>query len=139
MINEMTKDCFVKEMKKIKKRVTPARMKMFKIFVSSPTPVPADKLVKKIGVNKTTIYRDIDLFVKKGFIEESDFGDGIKRYELKDLKHHHHLICIRCKSVQNISFNENLEWEETRIKRNQKFQVLRHDLEFFGYCQNCTQ
>ncbi len=133
----MTINKFISEMKKIKKRVTPARLLMFKILTSARSPVPAEIFVRKIGVNKTTIYRDLDLFLKKGFIEEADFGDGTKRYELKEQKHHHHLICMHCKSVRDVSFEENLEKEEDKIKRFQRFQVVRHDLEFFGYCQNC--
>jgi Fur family ferric uptake transcriptional regulator len=135
----MTEKEFINKLKTQKRRATPAREKMFKMIQSSVSPIEAEKLVKKIGVNKTTIYRDLDLFATIGIIQEADFGDGIKRYELKDLEHHHHLVCLKCKKVQGIIFNESLEWEESRIKKNQKFQVLRHDLEFFGYCQNCIQ
>jgi len=139
MMKVMTKSKFLIEMRKIKKRVTPARLAMFEILKESFSPISADKLVKEIGVNKTTVYRDLSLFLKKDFIEEADFGDGIKRYEIKGSKHHHHLICVQCKSVQDISFDENLEKEENNIKKYRNFQVLRHDLEFFGYCKNCTK
>lgn len=137
--DDMTRNEFKNQLKKQKRRITPAREKMFKMIQSSLSPIEAEILVKKIGVNKTTIYRDLNLFSTIGIVQEADFGDGIKRYELKDLEHHHHLVCLKCKRVQDIYFDENLEWEEARIKRNQKFQVLRHDLEFFGYCQNCNQ
>jgi len=132
-------DKFIDEMKKQKRRVTPVRKEIFEFLSSVSSPITADDLVKKVGVNKTTIYRDLDLFLKTGFIQEIDFGDGTKRYELKELKHHHHLICLKCKGVQDVSFDENLEVEESKIKKLQKFQVLRHDLEFFGYCKNCTK
>lgn len=128
----MTDKEFVHELKKQKRRATPVRLKMFKMIQSSCSPIEADKLVKRISVNKTTIYRDLDLFSTIGIIEEADFGDGIKRYELKDLEHHHHLVCLKCKKVQDVSINENFDIPPT-------FRVLRHDLEFFGYCQNCNQ
>ncbi|HKB88259.1 MAG TPA: Fur family transcriptional regulator [Patescibacteria group bacterium] len=124
-------------MKRLKKRVTPARTKIFKIVHSAKSPISADKLVKEIGVNKTTIYRDLDLFLKNGFIDDVDFGDGIKRYEVKEESHHHHLVCMQCKNVQDISFEENLKIEEQKIARNNNFKVIKHNLEFFGYCQNC--
>lgn len=130
---------FINKLKKIKRRATPARIKMFEVINSSRSPISADKIVKAVGVNKTTVYRDLDLFLKNNFIQEADFGDGIKRFELANLKHHHHLICLRCKRVQDVSFEENLDWEEKRIKKTRKFQVVRHDLEFFGYCHNCIQ
>jgi Fur family ferric uptake transcriptional regulator len=135
----VTNENFVDELKKQKKRVTPARLKMFEVITTSPSPIAADKIIESVGVNKTTVYRDLELFLKCKIIEEADFGDGTKRYELSDLKHHHHLICLRCKKVQDISFEENLDWQESQIKKSQGFQVVRHDLEFFGYCQNCTK
>ena len=133
----MTADKFIEILKTKKKRVTPGRTKIIKMFCESSSPLASETIVKKTGMNKTSIYRELEFLLKQEFIQEADFGDGTKRYELKDLKHHHHLICIRCKKVQDVSFNEDLGWEEKRIKKNHKFQVLRHDLEFFGYCQNC--
>jgi len=128
---------FINKLKNIKRRATPARIKMFEVLNSSRSPIAANKIVKAVGVNKTTVYRDLELFLKNNFIQEADFGDGIKRYELTELKHHHHLICLKCKRVQDVSFEENLREEEKRIKKTKKFLVLRHDLEFFGYCNNC--
>jgi Fe2+ or Zn2+ uptake regulation protein len=137
MILNMTADEFIEILKNKKQRITPGRRKIINIVCKSDYPLSAETIIKKVGMNKTSIYREFEFLLKQGFIQEVDFGDGTKRYELKDLKHHHHLICLRCKKVRDISFNENLEWEESNIKKNQKFQVLRHDLEFFGYCRNC--
>lgn len=134
----MKADTLIERLKNKKKRITPARIKILKILCSTPSPITAETLVKKVNVNKTTSYRELEFLLKNEIIQEVDFGDGTKRYELKELKHHHHLVCLRCKSVQDISFNENLEKEEIKIKKYQRFQVLRHDLEFFGYCHNCT-
>ena len=121
---------FINKLKNIKKRATPARIKMFDVIDASPSPISADKIVKGVGVNKTTVYRDLDLFLKNNFIEEADFGDGIKRYELRSLKHHHHLVCLKCKRVQDIDVKENFIIPKS-------FSVVRHDLEFFGYCNRC--
>ena len=134
----MKAEILIQRLKTKKKRVTPARTKIINILCSTPSPITAETLVKKVHINKTTAYRELEFLLKNEFIQEVDFGDGTKRYELKELKHHHHLVCLRCKSVQDISFDENLEKEENKIRKNLKFQVLRHDLEFFGYCNNCT-
>ncbi|HUC95146.1 MAG TPA: transcriptional repressor [Candidatus Saccharimonadales bacterium] len=134
----MKSEILIQGLKDKKKRLTPARTKIIQILCTTPSPITAEILVKKVNINKTTAYRELEFLLKNELIQEVDFGDGTKRYELKELKHHHHLVCLRCKSVQDISFDENLEWEESRIKKNQRFEVLRHDLEFFGYCNNCT-
>ncbi len=134
----MKAEILIQRLRNKKKRLTPGRCKIIRIFCTFRSPITAEVLVKKVKINKTTAYRELYFLLKNNFIQEVDFGDGTKRYELKELKHHHHLVCLRCKSIQDISFDENLEWEEKRIQRNQKFLVLRHDLEFFGYCHNCT-
>ena len=133
----MTANEVLEKIKENKRRITPGRQRIVEAICEASAPLAADTLIKKIGMNKTSIYREIAFLLRLKIIQEVDFGDRIKRYELRDLKHHHHLICLRCKNVQDISFTENLEWEEKRIKKLKKFQVVRHDLEFFGYCQKC--
>ncbi len=103
---------------------------MLHIFGSAASPISALDLLKKIKVNKTTIYRELDFLVDLGLVNEVDFGDRTKRYELKDLKHHHHLICLNCKKVADVNIKESFN-----VPKN--FKVVRHNLEFFGYCQNC--
>lgn len=124
-------------MKKRKKRVTPGRKNIISLFCSTPYPISAEILTAKTKLNKTSVYREIDFLLKEGFIKEVDFGDRIKRYELNDLGHHHHLVCLNCKNIQDITLEENLEEEERRIEKLKKFHVAKHNLEFFGLCNKC--
>ena len=110
--------------------LTKARLHVLDIFKNSSFPVSASDLLKKIKVNKTTIYRELDFLVDCGIVSEVYFGDRIKRYELKDLRHHHHLICLNCKKVRNVNMEENFNTPKS-------FKVIKHNLEFFGFCANC--
>ena len=87
-------------------------------------------------VNKTTVYRQLDSLIRKGQIQELDFGEGKKRYELlKD--HHHHLICTGCNKVQCVEIEENFKEQEAEIGRKTDFRITGHMLEFFGLCSSC--
>lgn len=95
---------------------------------------------KKIAANKTTVYRQLESLLKAGAVTEVRIGDRAKQYELVDSTgHHHHLVCLRCKKVEDIDFPEELERQEKNIWKNKKFKVLQHNLEFFGLCRNCQK
>jgi Fe2+ or Zn2+ uptake regulation protein len=59
------------------------------------------------------------------------------RYELSSGPRHHHLVCIRCKGVADVPASEDMNGEKKRIYRTHHFTVLRHSLEFFGFCERC--
>ena len=109
---------------------------------SSPVSVP-DILealrVLKITANKTTIYRELESLMYQGLITELDFGEGKKRYEIRD-DHHHHLICTQCSSVEHIELDELeglLTTTQAKIAKQMDFKVIEHKLELFGMCKGC--
>lgn len=112
-------------------RQTKARSAIITNFRTTTRPISAIDLLNKIDVNKTTIYRELDFLIDAGIIDSVDFGDGIKRYELKNEDtHHHHLVCLNCKNISDIAVKEDFE-----IPNN--FKLVKHNLEFFGYCSDC--
>jgi Fur family ferric uptake transcriptional regulator len=97
------------------------------------------------GIGLTTIYRTLDLLVRAGFINRFTFSDGQNRYEFKSEKkkeHHHHLNCIQCGKIIDYSdfVDEEMELvkkiEETLSKKH-NFNVLGHNIEFYGLCDKC--
>lgn len=110
-------------------------MTVLDILAKTKKPICASVLVNKLKVNKTTIYRQIKKYIKANLILEVEFGDGKKRYELKGLKHHHHLMCRHCNKIENISLDEKVLLSEVAKRSN--FRVEKHNLEFFGLCKNC--
>lgn len=90
---------------------------------------------KEIVPNRSTIYRELLFLVEKGVIVKSDIA-GIERFELpKD--HHHHLICLGCREITRIEMDSHFEEEEHHIEKKNKFEIVRHSLEFYGYCKKC--
>ena len=128
-------------------KMTPQRKEILRIFVEhsdyhhmSAEDVYAILRKKDSEIGLATVYRALDLLSKLGILVQIDFGDGCARYELNTadpkVHHHHHLICLKCKKV--IEFEEDLldDLEEV-IAAESGFQILNHEVKFFGYCKDC--
>lgn len=87
--------------------------------------------------NRTTVYRELEMLVREGFVFELDFGEGKKRYELSDGTHHHHLYCRQCSAIECFQIGPHLAAVEAQIMAERQFQVQNHHLEFFGMCARC--
>ena len=130
-------------------KMTPQRKEILKIFVehSDWHHMSAEDVYNILRENESeiglaTVYRALDLLSELGILVHVDFGDGCARYELNTtdpkLHHHHHLICLNCKKV--IEFEEDLldDLEET-IAEESDFQIINHEVKFFGYCKDCRE
>ena len=123
-------------------KITKVRSGIVEKFINAVIPLSANDLIaefqkQNLKVNKTTIYRELDFLLSENIIKQIQFGEGQKRYELEDFKHHHHLICLNCRKVEDIELKVDLEKEEARFLKQNGFKVINHSLEFFGYCKDC--
>ncbi|MBR2519928.1 MAG: transcriptional repressor [Selenomonadaceae bacterium] len=126
-------------------KMTPQRKQILQIFIEHPEHLSAEDVYgilreqdSEIGL--ATVYRALDLLSDLGVLVKIDFGDGCARYELNTadptVHHHHHLICVKCKKV--IEFEDDLlEDLEATISKKSGFQILNHEVKFFGYCKDC--
>lgn len=130
-----------------KKKMTPQRQEILQIFFDSDeekhlSAEEVHELLQKkdFDFGLATVYRNVELLSSIGILTKVDFGDGCARYELSasdpQLHHHHHLICLKCKKI--IEFEEDLLDDlENLIEKKSGFQIVNHEVKFFGYCSNC--
>lgn len=120
-------------------RLTKPRQELLHTLSSYPLTVQqiSDALRKKnIRVDLASIYRSLELFVDMGIVHVIEFGEDKKRYEIVDQdNHHHHLMCNKCGTIEDITVNEHSLLTEISTKSN--FKIDHHHLEFFGICQHC--
>ncbi len=135
--DSVMQDKIVDDLKKSGLKITSVRKQIIGMLQSSTKPLTPTEFLSKIKANKTTIYREIDTLLNAGYLNEVNFGDRNKRYELSSLGHHHHLVCVNCHEVEDVVLKEALLNEEKFISSVNKFKILKHNLEFFGYCHNC--
>ena len=126
-------------------KMTPQRKQILQIFVEHPEHLSAEDVYgilreqdSEIGL--ATVYRALDLLSELGILVKIDFGDGCARYELNtadpNVHHHHHLICVKCKKVIEVE-EDLLDDLEATISKKSGFQILNHEVKFFGYCKDC--
>ncbi len=98
------------------------------------------------GIGLTTVYRTLEMLTEMGIVQKIEFGDGKARFEIVDSpggkKHHHHLICLRCKAI--VDYTEFMEDEMEYIKKTEgklakkyDFEITDHAISFFGFCRKC--
>ena len=97
---------------------------------------------QKSEIGLATVYRSLELLSSLNILLKIEFGDGCSRYELNttdpDAHRHHHLICIKCHKV--IEFDEDkLDELEAEIANKSGFEILNHEVKFFGYCKECRE
>ena len=132
----------IEVLKKSGERITPIRRALLENFCHYLKPQTPQELLtylekKGLMANKTTVYRQLEIMVQIGVIQEINFSDRSKRYELSSKDHHHHLVCQNCKKIEDINLDNDLDKQEKKIWKKNHFRVLQHSLEFFGLCSKC--
>lgn len=122
-------------------RITAPRINILKILKSNHKPLTIADIHKKLlnkKIDLATVYRTMNLFAELGIVNEIDFKDEFKRYELiYDRHHHHHIVCKKCKSVENVETCILDDLESMLSKKG--YREITHSLEFFGICKNCSE
>lgn len=124
-------------------RMTSARKAIVEIFGGRCNPLSAqdvhEKLKKKgLATNVTTVYRELQFLADEKILHTVQFDDGVQRYEPShEGHHHHHLVCVECKTVQEVAVENDLQDTERAITKKNDFSILRHSLEFYGLCRKC--
>ena len=89
-------------------------------------------------ISKATVYRTLALLKEANVLEEQDFGEGKKLYEIAvSRKHHDHLICIKCGRIIEFE-NEPIEHLQDEVANRNQFKIVYHSLKIFGFCKNCV-
>lgn len=137
-------DAFYRKLHEKEYKITPQRQVILKTFLENGAEhLSAEEVYKLVktknpDIGLATVYRTLDLLAELDILQKMDFGDGKGRYEIndEDVHHHHHLICLRCGHVEEFE-DDLLETLEAAIKRKTNFEVIDHQLKFYGFCQKC--
>jgi len=90
---------------------------------------------KGIAIGIATVYRGLAALADKGLIESIQLADK-KRYERADKKHHDHLICTLCGSIEEFCKPE-IEKLQDMVAKERDFSIEGHQLLLFGVCKSC--
>lgn len=136
----MNKDTIYKNIRTQGGRITEVRKEIVQILseadcLMSQADILAQLKKLKIEPNRSTIFREL-LFLAKNNIVLKNTISGTDYYEIPQ-DHHHHLVCVSCHSISKVEIDNHLERQEKQIAKQNKFNIINHLLEFYGYCRNC--
>lgn len=127
-------------------RYTTGRKAVVAALSSSDGPLSAAELHEQIGgrVPISSLYRSLSVLEESGVLVPHFRMKGVTRYELADWLqgHHHHLICVTCGAVEDVSLPGDYEHKVANlvddIGKLVSFEPIDHALEIEGRCSRCA-
>lgn len=83
-----------------------------------------------------TVYRTLAALADAGVLDSFRRG-GEQAFRLCAPKHHHHLVCRRCGSVEEVTSEAVESWVE-KVASSRGFRVTDHSADVYGYCASCA-
>lgn len=98
------------------------------------------KLLLEMGedVGLATVYRVLTQFEAAGLVCRHYFEGGSCVFELSQVEHHDHLVCMECSRVEEF-FDEIIEQRQKIIAEKTHFKMTDHSLTIYGLCFACQQ
>ena len=128
------------QLKKSPLKVTKPRVDVLRVLVKSAKPMSAEDVFSALkGVNKVTVYRNLNALCQHGIIHQVDLRKPSTYFEYPG-DHHHHIVCTECGRVENFT-DCNIEGIMERVLKHSKYfkHLCDHSLELFGKCNVCLQ
>ncbi|BBB91798.1 MAG TPA: transcriptional repressor [Methylomusa anaerophila] len=120
---------------------TRQRESVLSVLENSEKPLSAADICSKMEKSgdvawMSTVYRILELFVKKGMVIKTNvMNNEMAVYELNRFKHKHYAVCMNCHKIIAMA---NCPMEKFIPKlEDENFHVMGHNLEVFGFCEDC--
>ncbi len=123
-------------------RLTPQRRMIVDIIHRRPEHLSAEDIINYVqdkmpGVNKSTIYRTLELVEQSGCGYKSESGNGFIYHHAED-GHHHHLVCQKC--GKTIDCDEDIfSAVEKSLAKKYGFHVDFKHMVMSGLCESCRK
>jgi Fur family ferric uptake transcriptional regulator len=123
-------------------KLTPQRRLIVDIFHDAAEHLTAEEIIIRVqkkmpGVNKSTIYRTLDILEDAGCVYKSESLDQ-SIYHHAEEGHHHHLICRTC--GKTLSCHENLFLTlEKSLSEKYGFKASFKHVVITGQCEDCRK
>ena len=125
-------------------KVTLPRLKILEVLEkSSNHHLSAEDIYRKLmeqheEVGVATIYRVLTQFEESGIVNKLNFENNQAVYELSNVEHHDHLVCVKCNII--IEFQDDvIEQHQLQIANKYGFQLTDHSLYLYGLCKTCKE
>lgn len=118
-------------------RVTSQRKLVLELISKLGEEATLKRIVDEVGVliDKSTVYRIINLFVEKEILEKMvNYQDEVY-YSLKG-EHEHYFFCVKCHKKEKLDICPINDIEEV-YEKSKGYKILDHSLAIHGICAHC--
>lgn len=123
-------------------KVTLPRVKILQLLeASSKRHLSAEDVYKTLlttgeDVGLATVYRVLTQFESAGLVIRHHFEGGNSVFELSDIDHHDHIVCIKCGKVEEFS-DPLIETRQEKISAEMGYELTGHSFYLYGICPHC--
>jgi Fur family ferric uptake transcriptional regulator len=133
-----------RRLRQIDQRYTSGRRAIIDLLLTAGHPVSIEDIAERLpGLPRSSAYRHLTNLHAAGLIRRVTASDEYTRFELaEDLtEHHHHLLCLNCGKVTDVTLPSSLEQQVTsaigKLAGSESFQAHSHRLDVLGLCAAC--
>ncbi len=124
-------------------RVTPQRVIILEALQRQGGHMTAEDIYARVRaehpyINRSTVYRTLDMLSKENIITVTDLGKGSVHYEMSSDEPHHHMVCQQCGKVEEVD-HALLEPLQNSLLRKYKFKANIEHFAIFGLCHKCQE
>ena len=123
-------------------KVTPQRAAIYKALAETTSHPTAEALYQQVAqdypmMSPNTVYYTLSTLIDAGLVKEVNYWHDRSRFDA-NVTPHHHLICLGCRAIFDL---EDRALNQLPHKSNipKDFQVLSHQVEFYGLCAACQK
>ena len=121
-------------------KLTPQRIAILDFLqgnLSHPSAEDVYKAVRRTfpTMSYATVYNTLETLKDRGRVVELTGDPGKKRFDPNPLPHHH-LICIRCRRIEDLRVEFRLDVPK---KARAGYELTGNHIEFYGTCPGCAR
>src|SRR3984885_2428943 len=143
-LKELSLDAIVGLLRANGMRITKNRIQIIDTLLRAERPLSLDEIQTRTGADAglpdyATVFRVMTLLENLQVAQKVNLHRSCSYYELiNPQQHYDHIICTECGSVTLMIDSCPVEGVERKIEKRYGFSDIRHSLEFFGKCRQCT-
>lgn len=127
-------------LRRIGQRATPQRLTILAALRPGEH-ASADDVFARVApalpaVNRSTVYRTLELLRDLGLVSETDLGEGVRQFEPIEPRRHHHLVCQSCGATLELD-DRLVAPLRAAIAERHGFEAAIDHLALFGRCRAC--
>ena len=124
-------------------RLTPQRLMILELLEKSSGHIAPEDIYQQVlrrypMINRSTVYRTLEVLEELGMVRHGHVADGAARYHLARDHHHIHLVCHRCGATVE---DDDLEIGDAFARALAERHGFKADLTHFpisGLCSCCA-